>query len=159
MSKFKSRRQEEDRSPLRRDPRYRSHFLGGRDHSWSAELGTPADLSSAKCRNSALQFAVIPITWCWVNVPAARNHQEWRGHGASSVIPVTAIAAIVVHHGSVFKEVCGMPSLDRRCRRRIPSPSWEEIDHWVNCHNASATIQEWYERVEQFLSNRRLVRT
>ncbi len=39
-----------------------------------------------------------------------------------------------------------------------PEPSWEEIDHWVNGHNAAGTIQEWYERAEEFLSDRRLVR-
>ena len=39
-----------------------------------------------------------------------------------------------------------------------PEPTWEEIDHWINCHNVAATIQEWYERVEEFLSDRRLVR-
>lgn len=59
MSKFKSRRQEEDRSPLRRDPRYRSHFLGGRDHSWSA---------APRLCHSALQGRLRPHT----RTPSAR---------------------------------------------------------------------------------------
>ena len=29
-------------------------------------------------------------------------------------------------------------------------PTWEEIDHWVNCHNVAASIPEWYERVAEF---------
>jgi hypothetical protein len=38
-----------------------------------------------------------------------------------------------------------------------PEPEWEEIDHWLNCHNSPATIPAWYERVEEFIFEGRLV--
>jgi hypothetical protein len=34
----------------------------------------------------------------------------------------------------------------------LPEPSWEEIDQWLSCHNAPATIPAWYERAEEFIS-------
>ncbi len=46
----------------------------------------------------------------------------------------------------------------RAMQSQDPEPTWEEIDHWVNCHNVAAPIQDWYERVEEFLSDRLLVR-
>jgi len=36
--------------------------------------------------------------------------------------------------------------------RVLPEPSWEEIDHWLNCHNEASTIPAWYERAEEFTS-------
>jgi hypothetical protein len=45
-----------------------------------------------------------------------------------------------------------MEEIIQGMERALPEPSWEEIDHWLNCHNAPATIPAWYERVEEFAS-------
>jgi len=39
-------------------------------------------------------------------------------------------------------------------QRALPEPSFEEIDHWLNCNNSQATVPEWYERVSEFKASR-----
>ena len=43
----------------------------------------------------------------------------------------------------------------RGMEEALPEPSWEEIDHWLNCHNTAATIPAWYDRVEEFAATHR----
>lgn len=33
----------------------------------------------------------------------------------------------------------------------LPEPSFEEIDHWLNCHNIAASISGWYGKAEEFV--------
>ncbi len=35
-------------------------------------------------------------------------------------------------------------------RATQPKPDIEEIDHWINCRNAAATIPDWYDRIAEF---------
>jgi hypothetical protein len=35
-----------------------------------------------------------------------------------------------------------------------PEPTYEEIDHWLNCNNSAATIEDWYDRVAEFKVSR-----
>ena len=35
-------------------------------------------------------------------------------------------------------------------QQALPEPSFEEIDHWLNCTNGAATIPDWYDRVAEF---------
>lgn len=35
-----------------------------------------------------------------------------------------------------------------------PDMDEEAIDHWLNCHNAPATIPAWYDRAEEFVTTR-----
>ncbi len=45
-----------------------------------------------------------------------------------------------------------MEEIIQGMERALPEPSWEEIDHWLNCHNEASTIPAWYERAEEFTS-------
>jgi hypothetical protein len=47
-----------------------------------------------------------------------------------------------------------MDEIMKEMRTADPEPEWEEIDHWLNCHNAPATILDWCERVEEFIHGR-----
>ena len=33
----------------------------------------------------------------------------------------------------------------------LPEPSFEEIDHWLNCHNVASSITGWYGKAEEFV--------
>jgi hypothetical protein len=35
-----------------------------------------------------------------------------------------------------------------------PEPSWEEIDHWLNCQNVASTIPGWFTNAELFRAER-----
>ena len=39
-------------------------------------------------------------------------------------------------------------------QQALPEPTFEEIDHWLNCNNAAATIPDWYDRVAEFKAAR-----
>jgi hypothetical protein len=34
-------------------------------------------------------------------------------------------------------------------QQALPEPTWEEIDHWLDCNNRPATIPAWYDRAEE----------
>ena len=50
-----------------------------------------------------------------------------------------------------------MDEIIREMESMYPDPSWEEIDAWVNAHYGAATVADWYERAEQFISDQRRV--
>src|SRR5579872_4305214 len=50
-----------------------------------------------------------------------------------------------------------MDEIIQEMESMYPDPSWEEIDAWVNAHYGAATVADWYERAEQFISDQRRV--
>lgn len=50
-----------------------------------------------------------------------------------------------------------MEEIVRGMQQALPEPNLEEIDYWLNCHNHAATIPDWYERADEFISDQRLV--
>ena len=45
-----------------------------------------------------------------------------------------------------------MDEIMRGMETALPEPSWEEIDRWLNTHNAASTIPGWYDRAGEFTS-------
>jgi hypothetical protein len=45
-----------------------------------------------------------------------------------------------------------MAEIIRGMEEALPEPSWEEIDHWLNCHNVATTIPGWNQKAEKFAS-------
>jgi hypothetical protein len=52
-----------------------------------------------------------------------------------------------------------MEEIMQGMEKALPEPTWEEIDQWQSCQNVASTIPDWYERVEQFISDQSLVRS
>jgi hypothetical protein len=45
-----------------------------------------------------------------------------------------------------------MDEIMREMAAALPEPSWEEIDHWLNCHNVATTVPGWYTQAQVFAS-------
>jgi len=43
-----------------------------------------------------------------------------------------------------------MDEIMREMAAVLPEPSWEEIDHWLNCYNVATTIPGWYTQAQAF---------